>query len=175
MLNKEKKQIHNQYYEAVSNMLPLCSMAHEASCVSPNLFSVFIDDLIRELKNSKIGVQVLDTLVNMLANADDLVLIVPTQAGLQQLLNIVESWCRKWKIQVNMDKTKIMHVRKPGVGETKYDFTYQGRSLEKVTSYKYLGVVIDYALKMDECKDVLAKAGERALGSIISKIKKMEM
>ena len=34
MLNKEKKQIHNQYLEAVSNMLPLCSVAHDASCLS---------------------------------------------------------------------------------------------------------------------------------------------
>ena len=98
---------------------------------SPTHFSIYVNGLLRELINSGLGVKVAETLVTVLAYANDLVLIAPTQAGLQQLINITERWCKTWRLQVNSDKTKIMHVRNSGVAETKYKFTYQGTELDK--------------------------------------------
>ena len=63
--------------------------------LSPNLFSSYVNGLIEELLNSQIGVKVGATMFTVLACVDDLVLVAPTQAGLQQLLNITEKWCKK--------------------------------------------------------------------------------
>ena len=96
-----------------------------------------LDGLIKELVNSNIKVKIIDLMVTVLAYADDLVLIAPTSAGMQQLLNIVKVWCTKWRLTVNKDKTKIMHVRPKRVEQSGYAFTYGEQSLSKVEKYKY--------------------------------------
>ena len=58
-------------------------------CVlSPLLFLIFINDLIKELKDSGIGVTVGKITLNNLVFADDIVLITNTGAKLQTLLTI---------------------------------------------------------------------------------------
>ena len=109
--------------------------------LSPSLFSVYISDLLDELKASGIGVKFLNAHISVLAYADDLVLVGPTQAGLQQLINITESWCHRNCLCVNEQKTKVMHVRPKGVAKTQYNFTYKGNRLDSVEEYKYLGVI----------------------------------
>ena len=111
-------------------------------------------------------------MVTVLAYADDLVLIAPTSAGMQQLLNIVKGWCTKWRLTVNKDKTKIMHVRPKRVEQSGYAFTYGEQSLSKVEKYKYLGFTVGSDGNILEGSDILAKSAERALGSMITKIRK---
>ena len=55
---------------------------------------------------------------------------------------------------------------------TEVDFRYQDKILEKV--YKYLGIVLDDHLTLDNCAEVLAEAGGRPLGSIIAKFKNLK-
>ena len=43
--------------------------------------------------------------------ADDLVLLADSEADLQNLLFLVEKWCKKWRLDVNLSKTNILHVR----------------------------------------------------------------
>ena len=50
---------------------------------SPSLWSVYVNGLLKEIKESKIGIKVLDYTVSVLAYADDIVLLSPTQVGLQ--------------------------------------------------------------------------------------------
>lgn len=110
--------------------------------LSPSLFSVYINDLLIELQSSGIEVKLMNVKLNVLAYADDLVLIAPIQVGLQQLLNITKKWCKKNRLKVNTDKTKIMHVRPAGIKETTYRYMYNDAEIEKVENYKYLGGLI---------------------------------
>ena len=57
---------------------------------------------------------------------------------------------------------------------SEYQFKYGDCNLDKVTSYKYLGVIIDEHLRFDVCTKALADSGGRALGSIISKFKSLK-
>ena len=139
---------------------------------SPTHFSIYVNSLIEALTESKIGVQILDKLVTVLAYADDLVLISPTQAGLQQLLNILERWCNRWRLKVNPDKTKIMHVRPASVPCTKYNYTYNQMELDKVSNYRYLGFILNEHGLVNVGCDTLAGASLRVLGSLITEIQK---
>ena len=42
---------------------------------------------------------------------------------------------------------------------TEVDFRYQDKILEKVNKYKYLGIVLDDHLTLDNCAEVLEEAG----------------
>ena len=81
--------------------------------MSPTLFAIYINDLAKEIKESGIGIDVDEgLLVSVLLYADDIVLLADSEADLQSLLNIVHSWCSRWRLEVNLLKTNIMHVRK---------------------------------------------------------------
>ena len=76
--------------------------------------------LLNETKETGIGVPLnIDpneniaesTLVNILLYADDIVMFASNEMDLQILLNIVEDWCQKWKLEVNLTKTNILHIR----------------------------------------------------------------
>ena len=55
--------------------------------------------------------------------------------------------------------------------KTTVKFTYSGDTLEIISGYKYLGLYLDEFLNFDEAVSMLAGAGGRALGSVISKTK----
>ena len=81
--------------------------------ISPTLFSIFINDLAKGIKNLNLGVEMEPDLnVSILLFADDIVLLSPTEEQLQLLLNFLSDWCRINKMEVNINKTKIIHFRK---------------------------------------------------------------
>ncbi len=51
-----------------------------------------------------------DTEIKCLLYADDLVLLSPTEEGLQDSLNLLEDFCQSWALTVNLQKTRVMIV-----------------------------------------------------------------
>ena len=60
-----------------------------------------------------------------------------TEDGLQQGLNVLETYCERWKLTVNIDKTKTMAFRKGGILPRNLKFYYQTQELEIVKSFSY--------------------------------------
>jgi len=142
--------------------------------LSPTLFSLFINDLVNHLKDKCLVLSVGNVDLNCLLYADDMVLIAETEQALQSLLDELYNWCFKWRIKVNESKSKVVHFRKPSICVTDVDFKYSNAILDKVPSYKYLGVIFDEYTKFDFCTKALADSGGRALGAIISKFKSLK-
>ena len=109
--------------------------------------------------------------LNILLYADDMVLIADNEKDLQTLLDILHQWCHKWRLSVNIDKTQVVHFRPSRKKGSNVSFKYGSSSLKTVSSYKYLGIILDEHLNFKECVKTLATAGGRALGGIISKFK----
>ena len=143
----------------------------QGDTLSPTLFGLYINDLVTELKNNTNGITCEEFIIQCLLYADDLVLISETEEDLQNMLHVLNDWCKKWRMKVNVSKSKIMHFRTTGHVESEYNFVLGNQSLEKVDKYKYLGVYLDTALDFEILSDTLAKAGGRALGAIVSKFK----
>ena len=62
--------------------------------MSPTLFSIYINDLIVELKNMKCGININGENVCSLLYADDIVLLSENEKNLQEILNYVYNWCK---------------------------------------------------------------------------------
>ena len=146
----------------------------QGDSLSPTLFSLYINDLAKTLKDSGPQISIGNILINILLYADDMVLIAESEESLQKLLDITHEWCMKWRLSLNRDKTQIVHFRHSRMGRTSYQFKYGTEEIKVVPSYKYLGVILDEFLNFKECARVLATAGGRALGGIISKFKTMK-
>ncbi len=139
----------------------------QGDVISPNLFSIFINDLLVELRSKKKDSD--HILCNVFAYADDIVIISDSEKDLQRLINIVQNWCSIWRLEVNLSKTKVVHYRSPHKSQTKFRFTWANNNIEISDGYKYLGVYIDKHLNFNEhCENIYKSAG-RALGKILSK------
>ena len=143
----------------------------QGDCLSPTLFAIFINDLAEELKLTGTGLELDDsTFVNVLLYADDIVLLAKNEADLQFLLLLVENWCIKWRLEVNLTKTNILHIRSRGANQSMFMFLFDKNPVPYCQSYKYLGCSIDEFLDFEFTVRQLTDSAGRALGSIITKM-----
>ena len=73
--------------------------------------------------------------------ADDIVIFGNTQEELQNSLNLLSEYCSRWRLVVNIDKTKVMVFRKGGMLSRNLEILYQGKSIDIVNRFSYLGAV----------------------------------
>ena len=156
----------------------------QGDIVSPTLFSMFVHDLTTDLENSGHGVKLSlpvtapgatppvspDLTVNHLIYADDLVCIAPNENQLQDLINIINLWCSKFRIEANLLKTEIIHVRKPLKPRSKYIFKFGAKVINYCQQYKYLGLTIDQFLNFEKMSNSLLAPSNRALSAIMCKM-----
>ena len=96
-------------------------------------------------------------------------LISATAEGLQKQIDALHIWCRQWRMNVNLDKTKVVQFRRATCEVTKFKFMFNFEALEIVPSYRYLGLDINEHLDFSHSVSLLADAAGRALGSLVAK------
>ncbi len=148
----------------------------QGDVTSPTAFSILINDLLKELKASNIGIPVENLVIPVLAFADDIALLAENESDLQKLINIVHKWSCKWRFIINPEKSQIVHYRNPPKVRSSRVFKLydKGPTLEIVDCYKYLGVHLDEYLTFSRVTSTLSAAGSRALGGMITKYKQVK-
>jgi hypothetical protein len=130
--------------------------------ISPNLFSLFINDLPDFLEG---GCFFGGRRVNILMYADDVVLLAPTATVLQQMISKLELYCDIWNLQVNLTKSNIMVFRRGGRLSRSDKWWYKGKLIDVVNSYKYLGVILTSTFSWDKHFDNKAVAAKLAINA----------
>ncbi|XP_070529798.1 uncharacterized protein [Cardiocondyla obscurior] len=87
-----------------------------------------------------------------------------SEAGMTGMLKILEKYAEEKRLEVNVDKTKIMRCRKKGGRWKKMTWKWKGKEIEEVKSFKYLGYVVMANGKQkeqvrDRCKKAAAVMG----------------
>ena len=100
--------------------------------LSPLLFALFTEDLEREVKQNSAG-----NILDIIMYADDVVLISSSAAGLRKHITTLSDFSQRRKLEVNTEKTKICVF---GGDRNSNVFSLNNHILEKVQSYKYLGI-----------------------------------
>lgn len=131
----------------------------QGSVLSPLLFLVFIDDLAQALLRIP-GVTLPGYSLAALLYADDLALLAETPAALQAALDIAGAWAARWRMSFGRGPTKtaVMQVSPRGPASGDSPFTLSGQTLPWVSTYRYLGVVVDRGLTL---RQHVAERGER--------------
>ena len=114
-----------------------CSLGvRQGECLSPMLFSLFLNDLEEVFATEGYGGLDVGTFkLFMLLYADDIVIFSKNAEELQVGLDVLVNYCNRWKLKVNVDKTKIMVFRKGGVLPRNLKFYYNGQQLEIVNKF----------------------------------------
>ena len=74
----------------------------QGDTLSPLLFSIFINDLAKGVKDLNCGVELSnDQQVSILLYADDVVLLAADEQKLNTSLQFVHEWCQKWRMVIN--------------------------------------------------------------------------
>ena len=122
------------------------------------LFSIFTADFPNSLRHT--GVPLGNVKIRYLLYADDLVLLAPSAPELQKALTHLEEYTSRYRLSVNVTKTKCMVFYKGYC--PKSSFFYNGIPLELCTNFTYLGVVLSTRLSSSKHIDhVLAKANAK--------------
>ncbi len=137
--------------------------------ISPTLFAIYVNDLAQEINSLKNGIQIGEENISILLFADDIALISDSEEKVQAMLTQLHKWCRKWRLNLNMDKTKIVHYRSEKDNRSNFNFKFGEKQVEYVNSYKYLGLWFEEHLNLIEMTKPLASSAHRALGSLIAK------
>ena len=124
-----------------------CNIGIKQGCsLSCLLFALYLNDLeydmsLRDcngitISDNQDGSVMLKMLI--LLYADDTVILGSSRKDVQYSLQIFAEYCCKWKLKINESKSKIVVF---GRDRKNYNFSVNGKPVEKVKTFKYLGVI----------------------------------
>ena len=97
--------------------------------------------------------------------ADDTALLAESADDMRKSLQCLQSWCEKWSVEINVEKSAVMHMRKRGIKKCVDQFRIGGEVLPWVSTYKYLGHLVDDSLNDSNMVEHRVEMGSRALGA----------
>ena len=107
--------------------------------------------------------------------ADDLVIFSLSASGLQNKLNILYEYCQKWELTVNAKKTEVMVISSKDYTSPIETMKFGGIVLKWVTTYKYLGILIQSNGKMTNAMENLCARGWKAMFKMKTAFKNIEV
>ena len=78
--------------DARSEIFPIVNGTRQGSIASPNLWSVYLDPVIKQLRELGVGCHVGSMFMGVLAYADDLILLAHNKDAAEQMIAFSESW-----------------------------------------------------------------------------------
>lgn len=149
-----QQQLCVRWHNSVSNSFLVTNGTKQGGILSPYLFSRYIRDVLKHIGSSNIGCIVGGIFTNILAFADDMVLITPSWYAMQKLINLLYVELNKLDMLCNVQKTQCMvfdpKCRSKIVSKVFPMFKIGDLNIKFVDSFKYLGHIIGSKLCDDE-------------------------
>jgi len=138
-----------RWHNNVSQCFTIGNGTRQGGVLSPWLFARYLRDLLSQVVTSRVGCNMGGGMfVNILAYADDIVLLAPSWRGLQYLLNIVVQESKAIDMSLNARKSVCIvfspRDRSKVVMTTFPSLCADSETLQFVLSFRYLGHVRDY-------------------------------
>ena len=112
----------------------------QGGILSPDFFSLYINDLVQILRKTGIGCHMISLFIACILFADDVTLMAPTRDSMQTLLNICAEYCSNFCLKFNAGKTKLMVFGKLSASmESLASISLHGEPIDYVTKCKFLG------------------------------------
>jgi hypothetical protein len=152
--------------EVIGDSIKVLSGVPQGSVLAPLLFSIFIDDLGDGVSNSKIRLF-----------ADDSVIYkeIEDEADTRKLqddIETVEEWVRTNGMALNVEKCKVVCFGKGR--KTGFEYKIDGKYIEEVNNYKYLGITFHKDLSWKKQIECTTKKGINTLNFVMRQLKGMK-
>lgn len=142
----------------------------QGGVLSPHLFNMYIDDVIRHISDSKYCCNIRFTCVSIFMYADDLILMSPSVTVLQKLLEIVEEELIALEMLINPSKSSCIRFG------PRYDTrcanikAHDGSEIPWVKNIRYLGIEMKSSRVFTCVFDTAKKSFYKAFNAIFGKI-----
>ena len=137
--------------------------------LSPMLFNLYIDDIKNIFDDKCDPVDIQDTKINHFLYADDLVILSESKTGLQRCLDKASNFAKTKLLTISVKKSKTMVFNVAG-RFIRDIFTLDGKGLEPVQTFCYLGVDIKCSGTVKHASNVLNDKGTKALRPLLRTI-----
>lgn len=107
----------------------------------------------------------------LLLYADDTVIFSESVAGLQKMLDTLNLYADKWKLEVNVSKTKMVVFRNGGKIKYYEKCFYNDVELDIVDVFTYLGVDFKFNGKFDCTQNSIATKARKCTFNLFKKVK----
>ena len=141
--------------EILSKQFPVGNGVKQGGVLSPVLFTVYLNNLLKTLKQRNIGCKIGNRYLAVFGYADDLTLLCPSLTGLKEMLNTCEPYAKDYNILFNAKKSKLMYFGKNNINTnnmmsmsngTKIDFVEQCTHLETIIYSDITRKNVDFAV-----------------------------
>ena len=159
------KEVFSEYFSVPSGI-------KQGGILSPGLFTVYIDDLLKRLRSKGIGCHLISLFLAAIMFADDLALLAPTRGAMQDMIHICEEYCSEFCLSFNTKKTKSMIFGNGHTSLKPLPLVLNGQPVEYVSEWTYLGCLVqtDKHFRFS-CKNDL-RSFRSSANSILSAVKK---
>ena len=99
------QKIRVKWNDVLFNQYCISIGVKQGGCLSPTLFSIYLNDLFDVLRSSNIGCRYGNLYMSVYCYADDLGLLSPT--GLKEMLKLCKDYALKHKIIGNASKSQL--------------------------------------------------------------------
>ena len=148
-------------FKELSSSLPLSYGVPQGSILGPLLFVLYINDLPQCLVRSNISMYADDTVIYTTGSRPDDVMM-----KIQEDIQRVEQWMKSNQLVLNLTKTKslLFGTAQKLAGATDFNILIQGKEIDRVSNFCYLGVTLDENLSWKEHVGEVFKKVNKRLG-----------
>ena len=151
----ENAKSHVSVNNKLSDSFPCQVGVRQGENLSPLLFAIYLNDFqkflsekyngLKDAHNSMSTINELDVYLKIfcLLYADDTLILAESAIQLEKALEGLNTYCKKWALNVNVEKTKVIIFSKGRIRKHK-SFKFGNARIDVVHDYVYLGVTFNY-------------------------------
>ncbi|CAL4122579.1 unnamed protein product, partial [Meganyctiphanes norvegica] len=180
----ENAKSHVSFKNTLSNQFPCEVGVRQGENLSPLLFAIYLNDFNTFLSERYNGLSnTTESISNelhiylqifCLLYADDTLVLAESAIELQKALDSLHTYCNKWALNINIDKTKVIIFSKGRIRRFK-SFKLGDNSIDVVDDYVYLGTTFNYNGTFNKAKAKQALQARKASYSLITRIKQLNL
>lgn len=130
--NKTQARINGQ----LTDTIPINSGIRQGDSLSPLLFNIIMDEIIKNVKNRK-GYKMGNKELKIICYADDAVLLAESEDDLQRLLHVFNTTAKRFNLIISHKKSICMTT---SIEPKRCKLELDGKIIQQEMTFKYLGI-----------------------------------